>query len=134
MLTPTRWFVAAILAITVASCGSTLDPEDVPGAIPFEAPAFYHDLWDQVQACAVRTGELDRIRWYEVPDAFTFDVRGSASAGYWWPSREIVLTGMFAHDPVTVRHEMLHDLLGTGSHPAESFVTRCGHLVTLAGP
>ena len=32
-------------------------------------------------------------------------------------------------NPLVVRHEMLHELLGRGDHPAEYFQRRCGSVV-----
>jgi hypothetical protein len=41
----------------------------------------------------------------------------------------VVLASPFIDDPGVVRHEMLHDLLNRGDHPAEYFQGKCAGVV-----
>ena len=101
----------------------------VAGSVPFTAPEIYADWWRETEVCSGRTGDLDRIHWYVVPNTISFDFRGTSYNGYWWDTHDIVLGSVWLDRPEVVRHEMLHDLLNSGEHPAEFFKERCGALV-----
>lgn len=97
------------------------------GVIPFEAPAVYAQWWADVEACSGRTGDMERVNWFVVPNSKWFTIRGVAYDGYWFEyHHEIVLPSANVKDSLVVRHEMLHDLLNDGEHPREYFVERCG--------
>ena len=44
-------------------------------------------------------------------------------------AQELALAGEKVNNPPSVRHEMLHELLGRGDHPAEYFQRRCATIV-----
>jgi hypothetical protein len=127
-----RSLLPLALAVTVsalAACTDVFAPEMIAGAQRFEPHDDYALWWAQIESCSGKEAPLDRVRWYQVPDVNEFEYRGELYAGYWWPTHDIVLTEWATWDRFTVRHEMLHDLLKTGSHPLEYFETRCGALV-----
>lgn len=121
-------FLSIVVGFTSA-CIDAFAPEMVPAAERFEPPAQYREWWAQVEVCSGRYSPFSRVRWYRVPGAFTFKVGGEDYLGFWWPSHDIVLAGARVNDAFTVRHEMLHDLLRSGGHPALYFEDRCKHLV-----
>jgi hypothetical protein len=124
---------AVVLALALLSgCHDTVVAPEVlvPEGVPMIPPTIYQSWWAEVAACAGRTGDVARVRWFEVPNTDFFIYRGVAYDGYWWEYHHtIFLAGNLRLDSFTVRHEMLHDLLNTGDHPSEYFGTRCGSLV-----
>ena len=76
----------------------------------------YWSWWQQTEQCSGITGDMNRIQWFVVPSYFQ-SPKGE-TGGYWEPAHTIYLAGMFTDDSIMVRHEMLHDLLQTGDHPA----------------
>lgn len=77
-----------------------------------------------VESCSGLQGDLTGVDWF-----WTFgliEINGNQYDGYWFGSgNSIVLAESSIRDGRVVRHEMLHSLLGQGSHPHEYFVTRC---------
>jgi len=111
----TTWLVAAT---AVLGC---LDPfAPPPGTYRFTPPAEYQSLWVSVEGCSSLHGDLTRIRWFIIPGrAFRY---GEVSVnGLWHSPHDIYLSESSATDSVggyfTVRHEMLHDLIGHPGHP-----------------
>jgi hypothetical protein len=136
---PTRSTAIATLAVTlavVAGCRETpLAPPLTPPELPEAAealtpPASYAEWWQATEQCAGLRGDLSRLTWFDLPGRTSF-VYGSAQYnGYWWNGVHwILLAGEKVNDPFIVRHEMLHELLGRGDHPAEYFQRRCAGVV-----
>ena len=124
----------AIGLIGLAALGCEVPTAPAPGAT-LAPPAVFDQWWQEVEQCSGVTGAIDRVSWYVVPCAageagFKCDVTPDGlCAGEWRAPHEISLAGPnrffpegYADDEWTVKHEMLHDLLGTPDHP-EAFRT-----------
>jgi hypothetical protein len=104
-----------------------------PNALPENAqqviaPAEYQAWWAATEVCSGRSGDIEDIEWYIVPDAATFETKNGEKVGLWSHSSEgvrIVIAGNFADSELVVRHEMLHALLDREGHPSEYFEARC---------
>lgn len=128
---------AARLAILVAVVGlSACDLPTAPlpaDAEPFAPPAIYARWWAMTEACAGRSGDLSRVRWYRAPGSAVL-LDGRPVAGYWSMRRNnIVLADDYLDDGRVVRHEMLHALLRVGGHPRAEFAAACAAIVDCSG-
>jgi hypothetical protein len=119
---PCRYLVLGLFACVGLSCADGFAPPS--GTYLFDAPPAYQAAWDSVEACSGLSGDLARVRWYAVPqDAFY--VGKTLTFGAWTPPHTIYVAEWAKDDSLghylTVRHEMLHDLLGGGgegqAHP-----------------
>ena len=125
---------AWIAALMLAACRDLVDPPLPATAERFTPPPVYARWWAMTEACSGMSGRLDAIRWHVVPGVSTFESRGLLVNGYWSAgSNQIVLSGTARLDGPTVRHEMLHALVGRAGHPRELFLRRCAGLVS-CGP
>jgi hypothetical protein len=107
-----------------------LPPELPATAQPLAPLSVYEAWWRATEECAGLTGNLSRVRWFVVPESDSFTYRGGRYDGYWWDEVHwITLASAKVQAGAIVRHEMLHDLLGRGDHPAEFFQRRCGTVV-----
>ena len=125
-----RTIATAALAMFLPACDLFITGPEFPAeARPFTPPP--HFVWwcHLVEQCAVRTGNLDSIQWYTLPDVIR--VEGGEYAGYWWGdgNRVVLAQGNERYGDI-VRHEMLHALLHQGSHDREYFGGRCAELVS----
>jgi hypothetical protein len=124
----------AILALSGACreilLSAPVAPELPPNAEALTPPDSYADWWKATQECAGIQGDLSRITWFVIPGHASFLYENGKYDGYWWNGVHwILLAGEKVNDPLIVRHEMLHELLGRGDHPAEYFQGRCANLV-----
>ena len=113
------------------AAGAPLAPVDRAWAVP--TLELYQQWWAKTEACSGRHGDLSRVAFYAV-DAPSGAIRlGKEVAHGWWVRRgdRIYLPANALGDEWLVRHEMLHALLQTGTHPPEVFVTAC-HVASLA--
>lgn len=95
-------------------------------ATPLAPLAPYRTWWSLVEGCSGLRGDFSDVRWYTSESLATDD---GGHCGGWTPDgNRIVLALDHVTDGGTVRHEMLHALLGRGGHPTEYFVSRCGPL------
>ncbi|MDH3223200.1 MAG: hypothetical protein OEO23_05750 [Gemmatimonadota bacterium] len=79
------------------------------GVEPYDPLPEYVDFWSRTEACSGLSGEVGLIEWFR---ATSITSKGQISRGLWEPPHKItVLRGLEA-DERTVRHEMLHDLIG----------------------
>lgn len=101
-----RW----ILSLLLVACTYSTEPK--------EYSAWYAEL----ESCSGLSGNFDSIRW-----TFTEDL--GEYYGYWTPQHWIQLRPNAASNEHKVKHEMLHDLLQRGDHPAEYFNGKCGNLL-----
>jgi hypothetical protein len=114
---------------TLAACEILGPPSALPAhAQQVLAPAEYQSWWAATEECSGRTGRMEGIEWYIVPDADAFDTPDGPKVGLWSHSSEgvrIIIAGNWADDELVVRHEMLHALLDQEGHPVEYFTDRC---------
>jgi hypothetical protein len=133
LITRSSAVVAATLAIGGACRELPLAP--VPPELPAGAEsltplATYADWWRETEQCAGLQGDLSRVTWFVVPNRTSFVYGDGQYDGYWWNGVHwILLAGEKVENGLIVRHEMLHELLGRGDHPAEYFQRRCGTVV-----
>jgi len=121
--------VVPIIPFMLAAC-DTLAPAPLPDhALALAAPPpQYQTWWARTEACAGVNGRFNAIRWFTVPWAVSFPTPEGEQVGRWTRDGggpRIVIAGEYLADEMVVRHEMLHELLGRGDHPAEFFVARC---------
>ena len=122
-----------LLVVLLAGCTDRLivaPPELPAGAMEFTPMAAYQTWWQETERCSGQTGDLTRVHWFVVPNSGFFTYRGQEYDGYWWSDIHwIVLASAYQADGPTVRHEMLHDLLNRGDHPASYFQEKCAGVV-----
>lgn len=114
-----------LTVLTATACSEPTAPSFPSGARPLSpVPIQYATWWRMVESCSGLKADLNRVNWF-----WTFgliEIGGNQYDGYWFGSgNRIVLSEASVRDGRVVRHEMLHSLLGKGSHPHEYFVTRC---------
>ena len=102
-----RALVLLGLAVIVGGCGGFT--AEVVGKEPFAPPAVYAEWWVSTEDCANRAASLGRVEWY-LAASVTGDHQ--VARGRWSPPHEIIIVRGYEMDELTVRHEMLHDLLG----------------------
>src|SRR6476620_10570487 len=112
----------ALVLPLLAACGgdSPTAPTLPEGSLEFTIPAFYQTWWHLTEACSGRSSSLSNVKFYVVLGVDLFDLNGQLVAGYSVPLfNRIVLAGGVVSDGPSVRHEMLHLLLGAGvsGHP-----------------
>lgn len=117
--------------VGAAGCDLFTGPDLPSGAVRFEPPARYRVWWDMVQECSGRTGDLRRVRWYQVPGAPTLvgPDQGIVNGQWYRDGNRIVLAGTAVLQGEVVRHEMLHALVREPGHAREQFQARCGGIV-----
>lgn len=116
-----------LLVLLLAACRDGFAPGDL-GAVRFTAPPSYRLMWERAQACSGRSGDFERLTWWVVPGATTFDyAEGEPRADglTHLPSGAITLAGAVLAHPMVVRHEMLHALGYGRDHPAVPFRDPC---------
>jgi len=118
--------VALLAGALPAGCRDVLFPAN---AQPASALPVYATWWHQVEACSGLTGDLGLVAWYTVPaDSvgcfWCEDGPDESCAGEWVAPHAIYLAGPsrffpqgYGADEWTVKHEMLHDLVGHAGHP-----------------
>lgn len=120
---------AALLGWAALGCVEGFAPP--AGTYRFEPPDAYRAAWDSVEACSGLTGDMARVHWYAVPQQ-TFYVGTTLTYGAWAPPHNIYVAEWAKDASVgfyhTVRHEMLHDLLGGGGEgePHPPVFETCG--------
>ena len=125
------------LGATLAIAGGCRDlplapaaPELPAGAEVLVPLATYADWWNETEQCGGLEGDMSRVTWFVIPNRTTFVYEDGQYDGYWWNGVHwILLAGDKVANGMIVRHEMLHELLGRGDHPAEYFQERCADLV-----
>jgi hypothetical protein len=126
-----------VFVATLALLGACRDiplapsPPELPAmAEALSPPDSFRDWWLATENCAGIQGNLSRITWFVIPGRTSFVYGKGQYDGYWWDNVHwILLAGDKVGNPFIVRHEMLHELLGRGDHPAEYFQRRCAAVV-----
>jgi hypothetical protein len=112
-------------ALATTACQGLFDPDFPPAAIPISPPPQYRVWWEVVESCSGRRTAFDAVTWFRVPVGH-LTVRGESAAGAWFVSgNRIALADGWKDDGSLVRHEILHAILRTGSHPREYFQGSC---------
>ncbi|HEY0779780.1 MAG TPA: hypothetical protein VGD56_17565, partial [Gemmatirosa sp.] len=109
------------------------DPALPAGATRLTPPPVYARWWAMTEACSGLRRDLGAVDWYVTTGAPSIsDGHQSDLGGYYSPaSNRIVLADTAALDGATIRHEMLHALLGpaVAGHPRAQFLGRCAGVV-----
>lgn len=100
-----RWVV---LLAALTACSNSFAPA---GAVPFNPSADFAGLWQQMEQCSGKTGDMNRVQWFQVAKLDTPD--GKFHTGWWESPHAIYLTQF---DSWIVKHEMLHDLTQSPVH------------------
>lgn len=108
---------ASCLAVLLACSGCRYAPE---GAAPLEVSAAYRQWWGEVEQCAGRSAPIERVRFWVIKGD-QFPCPNGPCAGHWRSPHDVYIAETWVHNAILVKHEMLHDLLGTGAHPAAQF-------------
>lgn len=121
--------LASLLVVLLVACVDLLAPALPLDSVPLaHRPIQFATWWQMTESCSGLHGDLDAVSWYMGPDPLVVD--GEHYDGFWYGyGNRIVVSRGSLTDGGTVRHEMLHALLGKGEHPVEYFVKRCGALV-----
>ena len=117
----TAGLLAGLLLAVGASGCSRFEPEEYR---PYAPGAEIRAWWDEDVACSGRQGNFDRIRWFVVPGE-SFECPGGTCLGRWETNHRIYIAEAWITSPLVVRHEMLHELLDGGGHPAVPFENPC---------
>jgi hypothetical protein len=120
-------FCLIVSLVAVAGCALFDDDSDFPPtARSLEPPALYRPWWSIVEGCSGRARPFYDVTWFQVYFG-ELSVRGESAAGAWFVegNRIVLQTGVLPTGAI-VRHEMLHAILQTGSHPTEYFRMKCG--------
>lgn len=116
----------ALCAVT-ATCTGVFEPEFPPNAVLVTPPPQYRIWWEVVESCSGVTRSFDAVSWYRVPIGQGLTVRGESAAGAWFAEENSIAIGDgWRANGSLVRHEILHAILQTGSHPKEFFRDACG--------
>ena len=127
------WVAFGLMALAIAACRDSTAP--LPsGARRFDPPPVFARWWALTEACSERSGSFAAYSWYVVPGSYApTPSTPNVSAYTDVKAHRIVLAETVWGFGGTVRHEMLHALLGrdhaSGSpeqiHPPEYFQGRC---------
>jgi len=122
-----RLFCAFALCLATVACSDVFEPEFPPNAVLIPAPAQYRVWWEVVESCSGHTRDFDAVRWYRVPIGQGLTLDGESAAGAWFATENSIAIGDgWRTVGSLVRHEILHAILQTGSHPEEYFSDACG--------
>lgn len=108
---------AALVATVLCSASCRYEPD---GAVPLEVPSVYRQWWAELERCAERTANFERITFWKVKGE-TFPCPKGPCAGRWQSPHHVYIAERWIDNPSLVKHEMLHDLLRTGEHPQAYF-------------
>jgi hypothetical protein len=115
-----------LVILMLSACGPDgFEPGGDLGALRFDPPPSYREMWARAEACSGRRGNFERIRWWVVPGVETFEygTEQPYADGLWDSDGDITLAGGVLSHPMVVRHEMLHALGFGVDHPAVPFGT-----------
>ncbi|HJS43742.1 MAG TPA: hypothetical protein VJ755_09740 [Gemmatimonadales bacterium] len=106
-------------AAGLGGCGDAFSPP--PGATRLDPPPIYKELWREVEGCSGLSRSMAWVNWFLVPE-HPFPCGTRFCAGLWVSPHNIYLSDVAAHDQygdnyLTVRHEILHELVRKPGHP-----------------
>ncbi len=125
-----QWRALFLPVLVLASFGCTTEPDTAlpSGAKAFVPSASYAGWWSKTEQCAEKNADYQRIEWYVVPGATTFQTPEGEKVGLRiqrGSEIQIVIAEAYVTHEMVVRHEMLHAILGQPGHPSLYFVDRC---------
>jgi hypothetical protein len=128
-----RRLVASLLMVCGWGCnGGVTGPP--PGAVPFVPSVQFRLWWTLTEACSGRSGDFDAVKWYVLPQQSSFALEGQGVNAAWYGDGNAIVFGFGQqYYPNLVRHEMLHALLQSGTHPRDEFLGKCGDVVVCVG-
>lgn len=115
----------ASLAAIVLCSGCRFEPE---GAAPLEVPSIYRQWWAEIERCAQKKGNFERVRFWVIKGD-KFPCPNGPCAGHWRSPHDVYIAETWTYNASLVKHEMLHDVLGTGDHPVAVFGERACNVV-----
>ena len=125
-----------LLSSSLAACAApgTAAAPLAPIERAWEVPTLelYSEWWRKTEACSGRTGDMNTVTFYAVDaPGGAIGLKGTVARGWWLrQGNRIYLPANVLGEEWLVRHEMLHALLQSGSHPTELFVEAC-HLASI---
>jgi hypothetical protein len=112
--------VLALAALATGACkGYSLS---VTNKEPFQPLPIYAEWWAATESCSGLTGDLSRIEWFT---ASTIQGDAVVARGVWTPPHQVILVRGYEESELTVKHEMLHDLLDGDSDHVSPLWTSC---------
>lgn len=139
--------LAALTFILAAAsgCGESFGIFSVQGAREIEPRTMWFEWYQDVEDCAEVDGSFTNVNWYQA-DYIANSQTNEAHDGLFRPPHDIYLVQGRGASEHTVRHEMVHELLGlrdpkhTHAHPAfercvgQAIQQRAGASRTTSGP
>lgn len=125
----------AILLLVIMACTTKIVyvvPPEVEAFIPANSVAYdsvpniYNQWWEEIADCAhIRGKSMADVRWFSTPPTseFTsFYCYITYCWGYWRGNHEIYIVAGRELDSTLIKHEMLHELLGTKNALSKDFM------------
>ena len=109
--------LAALVVVAFSSGACRFEPE---GAAPLEIPSVYRQWWAELEKCAQKKASIDRVRFWVIKGE-KFPCPNGPCAGHWRSPHDVYIAETWIYNASLVKHEMLHDVLGTGDHPVAVF-------------
>lgn len=115
--------IAVLTLVTTAGCGDSFGLFSVQGVEEIEPRTVWFEWYQDVEECAEVDGNFTNINWYRA-DYIANSRTQEVHDGLFRPPHDIYLVRGRNASEHTVRHEMVHELLGlqdprhTHSHPA----------------
>ncbi len=121
-----KYLLFALLAVA-GGCSSPTAPvgSDITR---LDAPGIYRTWYSQIEACSGLKGNYDALT---LQGAKSIAVGSDSYSGYWTPPHTITIRVEtdWLYDETLVKHEFMHDLLQSGTHPSQYFNGICGNLI-----
>ena len=121
--------VARLLALALLlACGGA-DSLAPASATRVDLGPRFSAAWEAVEQCSGLVGNREAVAVFSVPGDFIM-LDGRRVIAYWSSaSNSIYIASFYLTSDPLLRHEALHALLRSGSHPAEYFEAKCRALV-----
>jgi hypothetical protein len=109
--------LGALAAVVLGSAACGYEPN---GAAPLDVPPIYRQWWAEIEQCAHKQGAFDRVHFWVIKGD-KFPCPNGPCAGHWSSPHDVYIAETWVYNASLVKHEMLHDVLGTGGHPVNVF-------------
>jgi hypothetical protein len=114
---------ALVIGLAALSAGCEGYTLSVANKEPFQPLPIYAEWWAATESCSGLTGDLSRIEWFT---ALSIQADAVIARGVWTPPHQVILVRGYEESEITVRHEMLHDLLDGDSEHVSPQWDACG--------